>query len=363
MKKNLLFLPLISISWVYSTDVSQSTSPETSVVLCNGDICMQATISPYDADRDRLGVEKLLNKNQLRPSHITLESLDPYFSHKVEAFEQASPAGFTVTGNFTYSAYVLRDSKNVVGFIAYMITALKEPNPVTTGTIVLLSVEPAYQGAGEEQLLKYAVQDMSHKKSISVNIIMHEENASQCGVVEKMGFTDFSQQVKAQQKAMAERFKKLSTEQQKTVGEIPETEHNCYYMKYLEENVTEEMKNPAPIESSLLNIKQENFEQEVLNADKPVVIDVYADWCGPCRQFAPIFEEAAADHTAYTFVRFNCVKEEQELVQKLGIEALPTILFVKGGKVVGRETGFMSKEIVQQKLTEYFDSTSGQNNS
>ena len=126
-------------------------------------------------------------------------------------------------------------------------------------------------------------------------------------------------------------------------------------MKTLEENVTEEMKNPTPIESPLLNITKANYEHEVLNETKPVVIDVYTNWCGPCRLLAPIFEKVSEANENYKFVRFNCVAEEQELATELGIEAFPTILFMKNKRIVGKETGFMSQEILQQKLAEYFN--------
>ncbi len=350
MKKTLLFLSLINISWAYGMEVTQSSLQESTITLCNGDTCIQATITPYDADRDQLDVRKLIDEDQLKLPHITSEFLVPYFSQKTEDFEQSSPTGLTVTGDLTYSAHVLRDKEKALGFIACLINTMKEPTPTITGNIVLLSVDPSYQDTGEELLLKRVLQDMSHKKLVAVNIMMHEDNAAQRSTVEKIGFIDNSQQVKM----MTERIKKSMPEQQKSAEETPKSQPHCYYMKILEENVTEEMKNPTPIESSLANITQANFEQDVLNTDKPVVIDVYTNWCGPCRKLAPIFEEVATAHTAYKFVRFNCVEEETELAKQLGIEVFPTILFVKNGKVIGKETGFMSKEILQQKLTEHF---------
>ena len=353
MKKTLLFLSLITISWAYSMEEGSSIPrpfQEKKVVLCNGDTCVQATITPYDADRDHADVRKLIDENQLKLPQITLELLAPYFSHKIESFESPSPGSLPVAGSLAYSTEVLRDSEKVLGFVSYITSSMQQPTPTIAGNIAFLSVDPAYQDAGEEQLLKHVLQDMSHKKSVAVNIMMHEDNAVQRATVEKMGFVDNSQQIKM----MAERLSKSNSAQQ-TAAEPPKTQSHCYYMKVLEENVTEEMKNPTPIESSLLNLTKANFEQEVLNADRPVAIDVYTNWCGPCRHFAPIFEEVAATHTAYKFIRFNCVEEEQELAKKLGIEVFPTIVFIKDGKVVGKETGFMSKEILQQKLTKQFN--------
>lgn len=353
MKKTLLFLSLITVSWTYSMEVGSSIpwpSQDKSVTLCNGDTCMQATITPYDADRDQADVRRLIDENQLKPPQITLELLAPYFSHKIESLEPSSPSSLPIAGSLAYSTQVLRDGEKVLGFISYMTSSMQQPTPTITGTISFLSVDPAYQDAGEELLLKYVLQDMSHKKSVAASIMMHEDNAVQRATVEKIGFVDNSQQIKM----MAERLNKSKPAQQ-AAAETLKTKSNCYYMKVLEENVTEEMKNPPPIESSLLNLTRANFEQEVLSANKPVVVDVYTNWCGPCRHFAPIFEEVATAHTACKFIRFNCVEEEQELAKELGIEAFPTVLFIKDGKVVGKKTGFMSKELLQQKLTEQFN--------
>ena len=352
MKKTLLFLSLITISWAYSMEEGSSIPrpvQEKSVTLCNGDTCMQATITPYDADRDLADVSKLIDENRLKLPQITSEFLAPYFSDKIESLEPPSPGGLPVVGSLAYFTQVLRDSEKVLGFISYMTSSMQQPTPTIMGNIAFLSVDPAYQDAGEEQLLKHVLQDMSHKKSVAASIMMHEDNAVQRAIVEKMGFVDNSQQMKM----MAERLNKSKPAQQ-AAAETLKTQSNCYYMKVLEENVTEEMKNPPPIESSLLNLTRANFEQEVLSANKPVVIDVYTNWCGPCRHFAPIFEEVAGTHTDCKFIRFNCVEEEQELAKELGIEAFPTVLFIKDGKVVGKKTGFMSKEILQQKLTEQF---------
>lgn len=350
MKKIIVLLSLISATWGYSMEISSGSSPEKTVTLCNGDSCIRATITPYDAERDKLDVQKLLDEDKFKLPHITPEFLVPYFSQKTEAFEQSSPTGFTVSGNMSYCMQVLKDRERAFGIVAYLINKLKKPDSTVMGNIVLLSTTPSYRDACEEQLLTYALEDMSHKKAIVVNIMMHEDNVSQRSMLEKMGFIDNTPQVKA----TTERLKKSMPAEQIAAMEASENQHPCYYMKTLEENVTEEMKNPKPIESTLLNITHENFGKEVTKADKPVVIDVYTDWCGPCRLFAPIVEEIAASQTSYKFVRFNCKEEEKEFAKTLDIEAFPTTLFVKDGKVIGKETGFMSTDILQQKLAKYF---------
>jgi len=361
MKLKLLFFLLVLVSKVYSaeehTPIQQSVlgqALEKSVILCNGDTCTKATLSRYDDARDHLGVTELLEKNQSKLPETTPESLAPFFNHKIENIEQGNPAGLAVSGTIIHTTYVLRTTEKVVGFISYQINAMKQPAQVTVGNIVLLCADQLYQEAGEKQLLDFVLQDLSHKKSSMVSIMIHKDNSVQRSIVEQIGFIDNSQAIEAAQQRTIEQLKK--TGQEITAAALEKQfQLTCCYMKTLEENVTEEMKHPAPIESTLLSITKANYEQEVLNASKPVIIDVYTDWCCPCRHFAPIFEKAAAINSNYKFVRFNCVEGEQELADKLGIKMFPTILFIKNKEIVGRETGFMNQETLQQKLISYFN--------
>lgn len=97
-------------------------------------------------------------------------------------------------------------------------------------------------------------------------------------------------------------------------------------------------------------VTSENFEQEVLNADKPVVIDVHASWCGPCQQMAPIFEELERElRDVYKFVRLN-VDEGRDLSIQYGITSVPTFIFIKEKEVRGKETGYMSKDNLKEKI-------------
>lgn len=102
-----------------------------------------------------------------------------------------------------------------------------------------------------------------------------------------------------------------------------------------------------------ISITKENFEQDIQQASKPVVLDVYATWCGPCLQMAPIFEELEKEMgNDYIFAKLN-VDEAREISIGYGVSSIPTFLFIKDGNVIGKEIGYMSKANLQTKITEY----------
>lgn len=98
-----------------------------------------------------------------------------------------------------------------------------------------------------------------------------------------------------------------------------------------------------------LLITKENYEKEVTSNKKPVIIDVFADWCGPCVQMAPIFEELEKELTDYAFVKLN-VDESRELAIQFGVTSIPTFIFMNKGKVMGKDTGYISKADLKKKI-------------
>lgn len=94
---------------------------------------------------------------------------------------------------------------------------------------------------------------------------------------------------------------------------------------------------------SVIHITKENFESEVLNNQKPVLIDFYADWCGPCQMIAPFVAEIAAEHPEYTVGKVN-VDEQMSLAQRFGITSIPALFVVKNGQVTDSVIGYRSKE-------------------
>jgi thioredoxin 1 len=98
---------------------------------------------------------------------------------------------------------------------------------------------------------------------------------------------------------------------------------------------------------NIIEITDDNFEQNVLNSDKLVVVDFWAEWCGPCRMVGPILEELANENTNVVIGKMN-VDENPEVPTQMGIRNIPTLLFYKGGKVVNKFVGATSKSEYQK---------------
>lgn len=93
---------------------------------------------------------------------------------------------------------------------------------------------------------------------------------------------------------------------------------------------------------SVVTITKENFKQEVLESTKPVLIDFWASWCGPCRMVSPIVDEIAAENPDIKVGKVN-VDEQPELAQQYGVMSIPTLIVFKEGKAVNQTVGARSK--------------------
>lgn len=99
----------------------------------------------------------------------------------------------------------------------------------------------------------------------------------------------------------------------------------------------------------ILDVTSDNFEEEVLKADKKVLVDFYADWCGPCKMLAPIVEEVASEHEDLKVVRIN-IDNEESIAMDYQIMSIPTLVLIKDGNEVDRVIGAVQKKVIENMI-------------
>ena len=96
---------------------------------------------------------------------------------------------------------------------------------------------------------------------------------------------------------------------------------------------------------SAMNIDKYNFENEVMNSDKPVLLDFWASWCGPCRMVSPVIDEIAGERSDIKVGKIN-VDEQPELARKFGVMSIPTLIVMKNGQIVSKAAGARPKNAI-----------------
>jgi thioredoxin 1 len=111
------------------------------------------------------------------------------------------------------------------------------------------------------------------------------------------------------------------------------------------------------LKTKLKNMAQiftdQNFDELVLKSDKPVVVDFWAEWCGPCRMLAPVVEELAEEFKGSALIGKLNVDENAEVSMRYGIRSIPTLLFFKNGELVDKQVGVVPKNVLAEKIKKY----------
>ena len=105
---------------------------------------------------------------------------------------------------------------------------------------------------------------------------------------------------------------------------------------------------------AMIHVTDESFEADVLKSEKPVLVDYWAEWCGPCRQIAPALEEISSEVDTITIAKMD-IDANPEVPSSKGVRGIPTLMLFKGGEVVGTKVGVQSKSQLLQWISDTLD--------
>lgn len=106
-----------------------------------------------------------------------------------------------------------------------------------------------------------------------------------------------------------------------------------------------------------IHVTDSAFEKAVLQSETPVIVDFWAPWCGPCKMIAPVLEKIAKEYSGQVVVAKVNTDEDNEWATKYGVQGIPTLLFVAGGKIVHRQVGALPERMLRDVVTQFLEVT------
>ena len=106
-----------------------------------------------------------------------------------------------------------------------------------------------------------------------------------------------------------------------------------------------------------IHVSDSAFEKTVLQAETPVIVDFWAPWCGPCKMVAPVLDKIAKEYAGKVIVAKVNTDENPEWAMKYGVQGIPTMLFVQGGKIVHRQVGALPERMLREAVTQFLEIT------
>lgn len=338
--KNILQLSAILSLTFYLGAHDESSNPQQNERAANN------TIAYYDATLDKNAVNTLLQNNPYKIETVTEETLAEYYNNSSKDIDETTktPQGVEVhvRGTQACKAKIILNhdaasERKAAGIIFYCIATFKEPMESSIATITLCTAENATL---EKELFVDALQDI--KTGVDKMIIYafpHCNNTSQNELVKQLGFSCISQNV-------------INPKTGKP------TNISAWMLLIGQENQDQSTSaNENNVQSNVIHATKDTIATDIEQCTTPVILDLYATWCPPCKQLAPILEELAGEYEGkYTFIKYDTAAQcdfMTKICTEYKVRGIPTLFFINNGVIKGIHTGYLSKEALKEKIAQY----------
>jgi len=304
------------------------------------------TITYYNAALDKDTANALVQNNPYKHEKITNETLADYYNNTSKEVDETvqTPQGTSVhvRGKQTCKAKIIlkqdtASERKAAGIIFYCIAHFQEPVESNFATITFCTAENATL---EKELFSDALQDIkTSADKIMIYACPHSNNTSQNELIKQLGFSCISQNVVNPQTGNP-------------------SDISAWMLSIGEEN-QDQSASPETnnAESNVIHATKDTIEADIAQCATPVVLDLYATWCPPCKQLAPILEELAGEYKGkYAFIKYDAAAQcdfMTKICTEYKIRGIPTLFFINNGVIKGVHTGYLSKEALKEKIAQY----------